>query len=114
MTDIDAGPLPGARQTPGAVALVTALLLLVLPAALAIVDSDVLSLRRDSGWLGSPIDRFATLQTVAMVVPLGLGAAAVVRNRGRDLGAIAVVVALLGNFLLLRVVLQALVTLVLV
>ncbi len=114
MTDIDAGRIPGARPTPGVVALVTALALLVLPAMLAILDSDVLSMRHDSAWLGSPIDRFAALQSVGMVVSLVLGVVAVVRDRGRDWGLTAVAVALLGNFLLLRVVLAALVTLVLV
>ena len=114
MTDIDAGPFPGVRPTPGVVALIAALALLVLPVVLALVDSDVLSMRSDSGWLGSPIDRFAAVQTVGMSVPLALGTTAVLRDRGRDWGATAVVVALLGNFLLLRVVLAWLVTLVLV
>lgn len=114
MTDIDAGPLPGVRPTPGVVALATALALLALPAALAIADPAVLGLRHDSAWLGAPIDRFAALQSIGMVVPLVLGAVAVVRDRGRDWGATAIVVALVGNFLLLRVVLAALVTLVLV
>jgi hypothetical protein len=49
-----------------------------------------------------------------MVVPLVLGLVAVRRNRGRDLGVMAVLVALLGNYLLLRVVLALVVRTVLV
>jgi hypothetical protein len=98
----------------GVVALVVALALMVLPAILAIADSAVLSTRHDGGWLGSPIDRFATVQALGMIVPFALGALAVARRRGRDYGVLAALVALLGNFLLLRVVLAMLVRTVLV
>lgn len=113
MIEVDA--LPRERGPAlGVAALIVALALLVLPAALAIVDPGVLSMRRDAQVFGSPITRFATLQTLGMVVPLALGAAAAVRGRGRDYGVMAAAVALVGNFLLLRAVLRIVVTLVLV
>jgi hypothetical protein len=114
VTDIDAGPFRGAGATQGIAALLAAMALLVLPAVVALVDPDVLSLRHDAAWLGSPIMRFAALQTVAMLVPFTLGVLAVWRNRGRDYGVMAALVAVLGNFLLLRAVLALLVTAVLV
>jgi hypothetical protein len=106
-------PLRARGPVLGAVALILALALIVLPAVVAIVDPEVLSLARDSGWLGSPITRFAALQTVGMLLPFVLGATAAARDRGRDLGMMAAAIALLANFLLLRVVLAAVVTLVL-
>jgi hypothetical protein len=48
-----------------------------------------------------------------MVAPLLLGLVATVRDRGRDYGVMAVLLALFGNFLLLRVVLTLLVATVL-
>lgn len=97
----------------GVVALILALALIVLPAVLAIIDSDVLSASPDAGWLGSPITRFAVLQTLGMVVPFGLGMTAAVHDRGRDYGLMAAGVALFGNFLLLRALLMVVVTMVL-
>jgi hypothetical protein len=113
VTDIGAGALRP-RSALGGVALMCGLALLALPAILAIADPGVLGSQHDPGWLGSPITRFATLQTVGMAVPLVLGALAVRRDRGRDLGAMAVLVALLGNYLLLRVLLGLVVRTVLV
>jgi hypothetical protein len=110
--EVGAAPRESGRAL-GVVALGVALALLVLPAALAIVDPDVLSLRHDAGWLGTPISRFAALQSLAMVVPFALGAAAVARDRARDLGLMAAAVALIGNFLLLRALLSVVVRLVL-
>jgi hypothetical protein len=60
----------------GAAALILALALVLLPAVLAIIDSDVLSPSRDAGWLGSPVTRFAVLQILGIVVPFALGMAA--------------------------------------
>jgi hypothetical protein len=110
----DAGGRRKRDATLGVVALLGALALVALPAVLAIADSEVLSVQRDAGWLGSPITRFATLQSLGLAVPLALGVLAAVRNRGRDYGAMAVLVALFGNFLLLRTVLALLVTAVLI
>jgi hypothetical protein len=114
VTALDAGTLRRRDAAPGVVALLGALALLVLPAVLAITDSEVLSGQHDAGWLGSPITRFATLQTVGMAIPLTLGVLAALRDRGRDYGAMAVLIALFGNFLLLRAVLALVVTAVLV
>jgi hypothetical protein len=110
---LDAYPHRRRDAAPGAAALLAALALIALPAVLALTDSDVLSLRRDGAWLGSPITRFATLQSLGMLVPLVLGVLAAARNRGRDYGSMAVLVALLGNFLVLRVLLALVVTTVL-
>jgi hypothetical protein len=118
LRDARAAPDAGGRRERegllGVVALLGALALVVLPAVLAITDSEVLSALPDSGWLGSPITRFATLQTLGMAIPLVLGVLAALKNRGRDYGTMAVLVALLGNFLLLRAVLALAVTAVLV
>lgn len=113
VTVLDAGSHRRRDDAPGIAALLAALGLVVLPAILALTDSDVLSVQHDGGWLGSPITRFATLQSIGMLVPLVLGALATRRERGREFGSMAVVVALLGNFLLLRAVLALVVTTVL-
>jgi hypothetical protein len=107
-----AAACPSSRRAhaPGAAALLVAIALLALPAVLALTDPAVLGLRQDGGWLGSPITRFATLQSLGMLAPLVLGVLAAARDRGRDYGTMAVLIAILGNFLVLRVLLALVVT----